>query len=323
MDYSNLRRSIFIITALLCWSESASAQLTLSATNGLWMPFLPDYEATSIVAPGGGTVLTENLLDDDQSGIGPMSGLTAQYDIAGTETYLEANAYVANVDSMNADLAVSDPGPAGTVWMPALSGTTFLSTANGQSVDFSLDSEVFHHAEYVGVHRRVQLENCLMTIGAGYRHLGFDQDFTLDGRYSSGFFGQYHEDLESDLDGALFTNGIQRRINGRWFKIESAIGVYRLDADYDGRTYFYDSGNNLIFSDQVLSEIGETVTSYDVTVKTECYFQGLRVLPMLAFTILSDLPYIVHPQTEINFGPPVGLATRSASMLRAGVEIVF
>jgi hypothetical protein len=323
MEHSPVRRSIILVVILLHWSQSASAQLTLSATNGLWAPFLPDYEATSIVAPGGGTILTENLLDDDQNGIGPMAGLSAQYDISNTETYLELKAYVANADSMNADLTVNDPGPAGTVWMPALSGGSFLSTANGQSVDFSLDSEVFHHAEYVGVHRRVQLENCLLTIGAGYRHLGFDQDFTLDGRYSSGFFGQYREDLESDLDGALFTNGVQRRINGRCYMIESAFGVYRLDANYDGRTYFIDSGNNLIFSDQVLGEIGKTVTSYDVTVKTECYFHGWRVLPMFAFTVLSDLPYIEHPQTEINFGPPVGLATRTASMLRAGVEIVF
>jgi hypothetical protein len=323
MEHSPVRRSIILVVILLHWSQSASAQLTLSATNGLWAPFLPDYEATSIVAPGGGTILTENLLDDDQSGVGPMAGLSAQYNISNTETYLELKAYVANADSMNADLTVNDPGPAGTVWMPALSGGSFLSTANGQSVDFSLDSEVFHHAEYVGVHRRVQLENCLLTIGAGYRHLGFDQDFTLDGRYSSGFFGQYREDLESDLDGALFTNGVQRRINGRCYMIESAFGVYRLDANYDGRTYFFDSGNNLIFSDQVLGEIGKTITSYDVTVKTECYFHGWRVLPMFAFTVLSDLPYIEHPQTEINFGPPVGLATRTASMLRAGVEIVF
>jgi hypothetical protein len=303
--------------------QVALAQFTLSAESGVWAPLFPDYEAASIVAPGGGSILTPNLFDDEQSGIGPYAGLNARYDLAGSESYLEVNAYVANADSIGSDLAVNDPGPAGTVWMPALSGSDFLSTANGESVDFSLDSEVFHHAEYVGFRRTFPESDNMFSLGAGYRHLAFDQGFTFDGLYSDDFLGRYQEDLESDFDGIQFVAGCQRRVNGNPCLFDFGFGVYRLDANYEGQTFFFDPGDSLIFDDQVSREIGDTAVTFDLTLKTERQVGDYLVRPMFVYTFLSDMPYIVHPQTETSFGPPVDLATRSASMIRGGLEVVF
>ena len=178
--------------------KDADAQLDISASVGAWVPFLPDYNAGSIVNEGVANVVRSNVFNDSQTDVGMQYGLHSLYHFAGTRTMFESEWTFARIDGMAGSDRIGDPDPlpaAGggqTVWLASLDGLAQRSTADGGLARFALDSDVTHYSRFVGLRDRFDM-NWIglgdMTIGCGFSYMRFEQNMNLDVLFASGNTG--------------------------------------------------------------------------------------------------------------------------------------
>lgn len=312
-----------LLVGVTCTS-TATADLQISVDTGIWAPFLPDYDANSIVVNGGGTVLTPNLFNDDQADVGPTLGVKALYRLDKTNTWIEATAQFSNIESMGSNATVNDPGGTSTLWMASLDGTNVLNSPNGESFSMSLDSDVFYHTEYLGLRRKIRRNsNHVLSFGAGARFMRFDQDFNFTTAVSDGSRGQFVEGLTTDFIGGQVIAGCDSYFGQRRIMIDLGLGVYDMRAKYNGQTQLFNTGNTLFHNDNVTDTIHRAAVSFDVTVKTEWKFYYSTIRPGFQYTYISDMAHINHPQTISAPSVPASLSIKPTNMLRGTIEFIY
>jgi hypothetical protein len=310
----------------LLGGSTAHAQTEWTASAGGWIPFLPEYRAISDVSGGGATIERQNIFEQDTADLGGQLGLRVLHHFGGTLTSLEARASIAGLETESRGSGFADPATS-TIWMASLDGNNFLATPPNTTIRFDLDSDVFFHDEYIGLRDRFDFTDWgigEVFIGCGFSHMRFDQDYRLHGVISDGARGLYAENLESNFLGGQIVSTITREIFGHRVLLDTNIGFYNVDADYNGSTRLADNGGNVYHTDRVILEHSEGATTVDLALRTDLYFSSVLVRPMIGMKYISDMPSIVHPQTEIvSGGQPVLLSTDSAYLLNFGLEILL
>lgn len=319
----------FVVPAILLQSfispNRAAAQAEWTVSGGGWIPFLPEYEAVSVVGPGGVPVLRENVFSDDMVDLGGQLRLRGLYHFTGTRTILEAHASIAGLATESGSQSLAD-GIGSSVWMASLDGTDALSTPDTTSMSFGLDSDVFFNEQYIGLRDRFDLTDWgigELTIGCGFHHMRFDQDFQFDAFVTDGSSGVYREELDSSFIGGQIVSTLSRRIFGHKVMLDTNVGFYDMNYDYDGRSRLFDATSVLRHSDRIRLDGTEGVTSLDLALRTDMVFSGVLLRPMVGMRYISDMPSIIHPQTNEAPAVPVSLTTESSYFLNFGLEILL
>ncbi len=318
---------LVIAAALLLGSQqNAQAQREVDVYGGLWIPFLPDYNAGSIVPNGGGSVQTPNIFNDNQTDVGGQIGIRGLYRFYPTKTMVEFDLNIAGIDSMGSNASVADPDAASTVWLANLTGTGFLATANGATAHFSLDSDVLHYSEFIGLRDRFDISRWGMgtvDLGCGFSHLGFQQDFTLSALFDgSGNTGRYFEQIDTNYIGGDIRSTFNKQIHGRMVRLDLNFGIYDMDGKYDGRSVFRNAGGAVLNTSSVVDEIKKTAFTLDVGLRMDTNIRGVLVRPGIHFKYFTDMVSMNHPQTIVA-ADPVRLTTKDAYVLGLNVEVML
>ncbi len=324
--FSHLLVLAVVLAVSVTTGRNASAQSEIDVYGGLWLPFLPDYNAGSIVTNGGGSVLVPNVFNDDQIDAGGQIGLRGLHRFLPTRTMVEFDVNIAGVDSMGSSSTIADPNAASTVWLSNLQGNAFLATPDGTSATFSLDSDVLHYSEFIGLRDRFDLRDWglgLFDIGCGFSHLGFEQDFVLDvAPINGGLSGQYVEELDTHYVGGDIRSTFNQCWNGRWVRFDLNLGIYDMDGQYDGTSYFRNAVGTVFDSARVIDELKKTAFTVDVGLRVDTNVRGVLVRPGIHLKYLSDMVSINHPQTNVA-AIPATLSTKEAYILGLNVEIML
>lgn len=239
-----LRALVVALTIALCLSNTrdAAAQHEIDIYTGSWIPFLPDYDAGSIVTNGGGTVVQPNVFNDHQIDYGREVGIRGLHRFEPTRTMIEFDLNIAGVDSLGSHRSIADPNAATTVSLANLQGNNFLATPDGTSATFALDSDVLHYSEFIGLRDRFDLRGYglgLFDVGVGFSHQGFQQDYSLlVNPIDGGLVGQYLEDLDTNYIGGEIRSTFTKCIHNHVVMLDVNIGIYDMDADYEGTSIF-------------------------------------------------------------------------------------
>ncbi len=303
----------------------ASAQSEINVYGGLWAPFLPDYNAASIVSNGGGTVLQPNLFNDDQQDVGAQIGIRGLQRLGPTRTMLEIDLNIAGVDEMGSRATFTDSNATSTIWMANLTGNAFLATGDGESATFSLDSDVLNHSEFIGLRDRFDLCDYgigLLDLGCGFSHMAYDQNHDLLGEFSSGLSGQYLETVDNDYYGVDIRSTVSRAMGGRSVKLDFNVGIYDMDGNYDGTSIFRNAGGAVVNSSRVLDTIKKTAYTVDLAMRVDATWGRVLVRPGISLKYISDMVSINHPQT-IAAARPVTLSTDDAFVLGLNLELLL
>ena len=317
----NRIHAVWLAVLLVCptfFAEQAFAQTEFNFEAGTFIPVLPDYRAGSIVGPGFVPVQT-NIFEDNQSDIGPQLGLNGFYQL-GRNRRLAFDLDLAWINSMGSTETFADPGPTQSVWFPTLNGTFFLSTPDGGNATFSLDSDVLHYAEYIGIQQRMQTRFGGLDLGLGFSHFAFEQDHTLDASFSTGTSGQYIEGLDSDFFGGELRGTLHRRFRSHPMLIDFGIGLFGMDADYSGNSLIRNAAGTIVAQESATSQVDDFAVTLDIGLRTEKVVRGICVRPNVHLRYISSMPEIHHPQTIVS-GPPVFLDTTDALVVTTGLEI--
>lgn len=313
-----------ILTQSFASPSRAAAQAEWTIAGGGWIPFFPEYKAGSIVGAGGLPVLQENIFSEDMVDLGGQLRLRGLYHFTGTRTVLEAHASIAGLETESGSRSFADAAGS-SVWLASLDGTNFLATPDTTSMSLGLDSDVFFNEQYIGLRDRFDLTDWgigELTIGCGFHHMRFDQDFQLDAFVTDGSSGVYREELDSSFIGGQVVSTISRRIFGHKVMLDTNVGFYDLNYNYDGNTRLFDTGGVLDHTDRVRLDGSTAVTSFDLALRSDMIVSGLLVRPTIGMRYISDMPSIVHPQTN-SFLAPVRLTTESSYFLNFGLEILL
>ena len=317
---------LMLAVAMIALGQNqASAQSEIDVYGGFWIPFLPDYNAASIVSNGGGTVLQPNLVNDDQSDVGGQIGIRGFYRFAPTRTMVEFDLNVAGIDRMGSRESFADPGPTSTIWMANLTGNAFLASGNGETATFTLGSDVLNYSEYIGLRDRFDL--CpygigLLDLGFGFSHMAYDQNHDLLGEFSSGVSGQYLEDVDNDYYGLDIRSTITRALGGRPVKLDFNFGIYDMDGSYDGTSIFRNAGGAVINTARVVDSISKTAYTVDLAMRVDAHWGRVLVRPGISLKYISDMVSINHPQT-IAAASPVSIGTDDAFVLGLNLEMML
>lgn len=302
----------------------ANAQSEWTVSAGGWIPFLPEYKAISEVGPGGVPVLRDNLFRDDMVDLGGQLKLRAFHHFTGYRTFLEAHASIAGLETSSGRSTIADQ-PGSSIWMASLDGTNVLSTPDTTTATFGLDSDVLFTDQYIGLRDRFDLTDWgigELFIGCGFHHMRFDQDFQFNAAISNGFGGTFREELDSTFIGGQIVSTIKRTIFGRTYMLDTNLGFYDLTYEYDGVTRFFDNANNQYHADQVGIRDTQGVTTFDLALRSDWVVSGVLVRPTIGMKYISDMPTIIHPNTNVA-APPVSLTTASSYFLNFGFEILL
>ncbi len=315
--------SILLSAAFLCaLCNPVSAEIEVDLDTGLWIPFLPDYTAGSIVS--GGVAQQRDLFRDDQTDVGIEAGLSGFFRHSPDSHRVDFDFGLAGIDSMGSTGTFADPGATQSVWFASLDGNGFINTNDGNNATFALDSDVFHNRQYIGLgdtwlimgdpHREIDM-------ALGFSHLGFEQDFVLDARFDSGRSGQYVEALDSDYLGGEIRSSMIRRVKQRDLLFEFGVGLFNMNARYQGQSTLRTAGNVLFDTDSAVDEIDEFAVTVDAGLRLDTQVAGVGVRPGITFKYISDMPVINHPMTEVPNSDPVFLSTKNGYFLGLNVEI--
>ncbi|MCG8651932.1 MAG: hypothetical protein MI861_18980 [Pirellulales bacterium] len=306
--------------------QQAAGQTELDLYGGLWIPFLPDYTAGSIVPNGGGSVLQPNIFRDDQIDAGAQVGLRGIHQFGAVPVQGEFDLNLAGVAEMGSRATVADPDAASTVWLANLTGNAFLATANGETATFSLDSDVLFYSEYVGLRDQVNLRGLglgVVDLGIGFKHMAFEQDHLLSTTFNTtGLSGQYIEDIDTNYFGGEIRSTFHGSVGRRPVHLDFAVGLFDMDGDYNGTSVFRNAVGATTNTATVVDSIGETAVTVDVALRSDVYVRGVLVQPEISFMYLSDLVTMNHPQTIV-LTNPVSLDTDSTYVIGLNVGILL
>lgn len=119
-----------ILSGLIC--RHGAAETRLDFDTGMWIPFLPDYTAGSIVESFfPNNVVQPDLFRDDQTDLGAQIGASALLDIGDNGWMIELDVDLAGIGSMGSSQTFADPGAGQSVWLASLDGIGFVSTPDG------------------------------------------------------------------------------------------------------------------------------------------------------------------------------------------------
>jgi len=301
-------------------SKYAVAEYEVNLDAGIWIPFLPDYTAGSIVQ--GGVAQQRDLFLDDQTDAGVQGGLSGYYRLPQTGCRLDWDLGLAGIDSMGSSATFADPA-VGTVWLASLDGNGFIATGPGENATFSLDSDVFYNRQYFGlgdtwlIHGDSQRP---LDLGIGFSHLGFEQNYNLNVQYDLGESGQYLEDLNTNYLGGEIRGSANRRVRRHDILFDFGVGLFNMNSDYRGQSTLR-NGGGVFDTDVANEEINEFAVTLDLALRVDTTFAGVGVRPGVNFKYISDMPVIEHPMTEVPLSDPVSLSTDSGYFLGFNVEI--
>ena len=315
---------ILAICTFLTSTNKAAAQTRVDFEAGTWVPFLPDYTAGSIVNSGFPSVVQADLFRDDQIDAGAQLGLNGRHHFGQSGKFVAVDLDIAGIGSMGSSGTFADPGPTQTVWLASLDGAGVIATPNGESASFSLDSNVLHYSEYIGIHDTFRLRRLgNLELGLGFGHMGFDQNFDLDAQLSNGASGRYVEQLNTTYLGGEIRGRLQKNMGDYSILLDIGLGLYNMDADYTGNSELRASGGGIFDTDQVLLGIDETAMTLDLGLKVDTQFRGVVVRPGIHFKYISDMPVINHPMTEFIPAEPVELDSDPGYFLGVNLEILM
>ena len=124
----------------------------------------------------------------------------------------------------------------------------------------SLDSDVAHYSDFVGLRDRFDLSAWglgLFDVGLGFSHLGFQQDFNFWAEpLNGGLSGQYVEELNTDYYGADVRSTFHRCLAGYHVMLDLNVGIYDMTADYAGRSLFRTAAGNVFDNWRLLNPHG-------------------------------------------------------------------
>ena len=306
-------------------SNRSFGQSEWTVTGGGWVPFLPEYKAGSIVGPGGVPVIADEIFHEDMVDLGGQLKFRVTHHFSPTRTFLEAHASIAGLETESGAKTVADAGPGSSIWMASLDGTAALATPDTTTATFGLDSDVLFNDQYIGLRDRFDLTDWgigELIIGCGFHHMRFDQDFQFNAAISNGFGAVYQEELDSTFLGGQIVSTIKRKIFGRTFMLDTNLGFYDLTYNYDGASRFFDNAGNQYHNDQIALRGTEGVTAFDIALRTDMVMAGVLVRPTIGMKYISDMPTIIHPNTNV-LAPPVRLSTESSYFLNFGLEILL
>lgn len=311
--------------AFITSGQEAAGQTRLYFDGGTWIPFLPDYTAGSIVGPGGAPVIQRDLLADDQIDVGTQLGLTGFHHLNQSSTMLEVDLNIAGIGSMGAAGTFADPGAGQSVWLASLNGAGFISTLDGESATLRLDSDVLHYSEYIGLRDTFATRRLGdVELGVGFGHMGFEQSFQLDALITSGASGQYLEDLDTTYLGGEIRGRLRKNMGDYAILFDFGIGLYDMDADYQGISVLRNTVGAVFDQDQVLLGIDDTAMTLDLAMKIDTQFHGVVMRPGIYFKYISDMPVINHPMTEeVPVPVPVSLDSDPGYFLGVNLEILL
>lgn len=310
--------AIFVVH---CADNRAVAEYEIDVDAGLWIPFLPDYTAGSIVQ--GGVVQQPDLFRDDQTDLGTKLGLSGFYRLPDAERRLEYDFGLAGIGSMGSTATFADPNP-GSVWFASLDGIGRIQTAAGENATFSFDSDVLFNSQYVGIGntRYVHGDGSRpIDIGIGFSHLEFEQEFVMNARINTGDNGQYLEDLDTNFLGGEIRTSMARRLNGRDWIFDFNVGLFNMDAEYVGQSYLRNIGGAVLDFDRITDQLDEFAVTVDAAVRLDTKIYGVAVRPGVTFKYISDMPFINHPMTEVPISDPAFISTESGYFLGINVEM--
>ena len=295
------------------------AETEIYTEYGSWIPFLPDYEAGSIV--NGGTVLQPGLLDDNQTDIGVQFGLNGLHRLGNSSRKVEVDLGIAFVGEMDSTVNVDDPGTGGSVWFASLDGAGVIASADGESAVLSLESDVLHFREYIGIRDQFWVPRLgPVELGLGFSHMGFEQNFDFNAVYSDGDTGRYLEELTTNYFGGELRGRIMRRAHSKNVWMDFGLGLFTMDADYTGTSTIRGSSTDDDFG---TLNIDETAMTFDLAVTAESELCGVTVRRGMWMKYLSDIPFIDHPMTEVAPPVPVSLDSRNTFFVGFNFEVLL
>ncbi|MEM8944797.1 MAG: hypothetical protein AAGD11_06400 [Planctomycetota bacterium] len=318
---------IILVGSVLAGSSARSVygDYDIDFDAGLWIPFLPDYTAGSIVQ--GSVAQQTDLFQDDQTELGAQVGLSGFVNRPGADTRIEYDFDLAGVGDMGSSATYADPTP-GSVWFASLDGSggpAVLATAAGETATFTLDSSVFYNSQYVGLastHFFHGQSRQPIELGLGFRHLGFDQEFALDAQFLNES-GQYLEDLDTNYLGGEVRGSIQRVHHGRKWVFDFGVGFFNMNSEYYGQSYIRNTVGTVLDNDVVVDEIDEFAVTLDLALRLDTEVHGMSVRPGITFQYISDMPFIEHPMTEVPNSVPAFISTDSGYFLGINVELAM
>lgn len=304
--------------AVAAVATDAHGQGAYDITAGLWIPFLPEYTAGSIV--NGGVPQQTELLQEDQSALGGQIGFKGFYHFAPTRTMLEFDLNFAGADSIASGSGTfADPGPTSNVLFTSGGGSLAQISSDGGSATISVDGDVIHHNQYIGLRDRFDLCDWgigLFDVGFGFSHMAFDQHYTLTGQFGSNV-AKIDEDLDNDYIGSEVRSTIIRRIGRRNVMLDFDLGLYDLDGTYEAVSTFPGA------SDVANVSLKKTAFTLDVGLRTEVICRGVTLKPGINFKYISDMATIVHaPNVEVP-AQPATLTTDAAFILGFNLELLL
>ena len=315
--------SCIAVTSLVSQS-TAPAQSRLDLYGGLWTPFLPDYEAISIVGSGGSPVLQRNLFNDNQSDVGMQVGLRGLRGLNQSGKMMEFDFNVAGIDSLGSTKTFADPDATSSIWMSNFAGNFRLASPDNTTATFSLDSDVIHYSEYIGLRDRFRRNGGTLDLGLGFSHMGFQQNFQLVGQpLNGGLRGEYDEDLDTNYYGGELRATRHKYLGNTPIHLDFALGIYDMNADYEGTSRFFNNVGAVFDQARVADSIDRTAASITVGARLDRCFRGVLVRPGINFKYISHMASINHPQANILLSNPDTLGTKPGWFLGLNVEILL
>ena len=314
------RRLVFSVmtfaVALTTVGTDANGQGTYDITAGLWIPFLPDYTAGSIVS--GGVPQQTEIFNEDQNGVGGQIGFKGFYHFAPTRTMLEFDLNFAGADKIaSGQQTFDDPGATSAVWFASSGGSLFTASQDGGTGTISVDGDVIHHSQYIGLRDRFDLCDWgigVFDVGCGFSHLAFDQDYTLTGQFGS-TLATIHEDLDNEYVGGEVRSTLIRQIGRHPVMLDVDFGLYDLDGTYKATSSFPGG------SDQANVKLKKTAFTLDLGLRMETKIRGCTIKPGINLKYISDMATIIHaPNVEAPVEPAT-LSTEAGYFLGLNVEL--
>lgn len=316
-------RSAVALTLSLCFCaltpSSSIAQNQLSIEAGTWLPILPDYRAASIVQSGAFNPVQTNIFNDDQTAFGPAFGLNGLFSV-GSRNAVVMDLDLAWVNDVGASTSVSDPGTTQSVWLASLNGTNFLNSLNGGNARFTLDSDLLHYSEFIGIRHYFSDRN--FSLDVGFSHQAFEQDYLFDAVFNSGLNGQYQEQLNTDFFGGEIRGHFCREIHCQPVQLDLGIGLFGRDTDYDGTSVFRTAGGAIFDQGSLALSEQDFAVMLHAGIRGQREIRNIMLRPTLGIKYISSMPTINHPQTVIPVEPAT-LGSEEALILNSMVEICF
>ena len=145
--------------------------------------------------------------------------------------------------------------------------------------------------------------------------MNFDQSFHLVGDDGTGNEAiDLRESLQSSYVGGEIVGSMTQKLFGRKIYLDGSVGIYDLDADYDGTGTTTTGGvASAVTTADTFSDVAYT---FGLTLKTDFRFAGVNFRPTTGIQYISSMPGIVA-------GAVPELQEDDAFLLNGGWEFTF